>query len=236
MRLKVVFESTVNSKLSFDYQYRLTGLVYHLLAIGNDDLAAKYHTSNSFKPFSFSWLHGEHKILDDGIIFKGSIEWFITSPSEEFIKAILVGLISSKNIKIENANFKLVDVKILDEPLFERKMTFKTLSPVLVRGFKKGKKNPHYDLSPTESQFYINLQKNLIKKYLSIFGSEPEDKTFNVLEIINPIQKRIKIKNEFYRGWMMRFKVEGNPELLKLAYQVGLGEKNPMGFGMLMVV
>lgn len=27
--------------------------------------------------------------------------------------------------------------------------------------------------------------------------------------------------------------IEGNPELIKLAYESGLGEKNSMGFGML---
>jgi CRISPR-associated endoribonuclease Cas6 len=30
--------------------------------------------------------------------------------------------------------------------------------------------------------------------------------------------------------------IEGNPELIRLAYESGLGEKNSMGFGMLEVV
>jgi CRISPR-associated endoribonuclease Cas6 len=35
------------------------------------------------------------------------------------------------------------------------------------------------------------------------------------------------------RGFMCPLKIEGNPALIALAYESGLGEKNSLGFGML---
>jgi CRISPR-associated endoribonuclease Cas6 len=35
------------------------------------------------------------------------------------------------------------------------------------------------------------------------------------------------------RGFMCPLTIEGNPALIALAYESGLGEKNSMGFGMI---
>ncbi|MCK5076026.1 MAG: hypothetical protein KAR38_06600, partial [Calditrichia bacterium] len=40
-------------------------------------------------------------------------------------------------------------------------------------------------------------------------------------------------ENEFkVRGWMGKFMLKGSKQLLKLAWEWGLGEKNYLGFGM----
>jgi len=232
MRLQLKLLPVENGKLDFDYQYKLAGLVYKLLALGDEDLAAKYHKSTNFKFFTFSWLYGKHKVLEDGLEFTEPVKWYVSSPVQEFVEAILAGALKKPELEIDKTKFLLTEVKVLEEPKFSRVVQFKTLSPIIVRGFKEGKKNPHWDLSPRESQFFVNLQKNLVKKYEQLYGKPPRDTSFNITEVISPVQKRIKIKEEFYKCWMMRFRVEGNPDLLRLGYQVGLGEKNSMGFGM----
>jgi CRISPR-associated endoribonuclease Cas6 len=37
------------------------------------------------------------------------------------------------------------------------------------------------------------------------------------------------------RGWMMRFQVSGPPELIRLGYDAGFGERNAQGFGMVRI-
>ncbi|MBI4810670.1 MAG: CRISPR-associated endoribonuclease Cas6, partial [Ignavibacteriales bacterium] len=38
------------------------------------------------------------------------------------------------------------------------------------------------------------------------------------------------------RGFMCPITIEGNPELIKLAYECGLGEKGSLGFGMIEIL
>ena len=233
MRLQFTLEPSNRKPLGFNYQYKLAGLVYHLLALGNENLAAKYHKSTDFKFFTFSWLYGSRKTGKEGIQFTGPVKWFVSSPVAEFMEAILAGALQKPELEIDKVKFLLTEAKVLEEPEFDgQPVKLKTLSPVLVKTKREGKKNPHWDLSPKDAQFYVNLQKNLVKKYKQMYGKEPDDARLNILEVGSPVSKRIKIKEEFHKGWMMEFAVEGSPELLKLGYQAGFGEKNSMGFGM----
>jgi len=45
-------------------------------------------------------------------------------------------------------------------------------------------------------------------------------------------RRRIEIKGDFHRGYMMEFEMEADVRLIRFAYDCGLGERNSMGFGM----
>ena len=233
MRLRITFDSDEEIFLDFNYQYKLTGVVYRLLEKGNEHLAESYHMSSNFKLFTFSWLESKRrKIYSNKINLKPPITWYISSINREFIEAIISGLLNKKIIKL-SGNFLIpVELKVLRDINMNRRMKFYTISPILVRGYKPNKQNKHIDLSPKESQFYENLQKNLIKKYEYFFKKSLSDRSFNIKRIYSPVSKRIKVKNEFYRAWNFGFEVEGNPRLLEVGYECGFGEKNSMGFGM----
>ncbi len=55
----------------------------------------------------------------------------------------------------------------------------------------------------------------------------PNDRRHN--DAIEP--KRIKISEGYRRCNLMSLRIQASPELLKFAYDAGLGEKNAMGFG-----
>ena len=91
------------------------------------------------------------------------------------------------------------------------------------------------------------IGKNILNKYLSLYDQEPDDADFGctldekfIADRGGPqkISKLITIKQgrsdeTKVRGFMCPLTIEGNPELIKLAYESGLGEKNSLGFGML---
>jgi len=44
--------------------------------------------------------------------------------------------------------------------------------------------------------------------------------------------KLVIYKGFIIKGWMGKFRLRGNPELIKFSYEAGLGAKNSQGFGM----
>ncbi len=52
----------------------------------------------------------------------------------------------------------------------------------------------------------------------------------------NFVIERIKISEGYRRCNLMSLRIQASPELLKFAYDAGLGEKNAMGFGCVDVV
>ncbi|MBM4160739.1 MAG: CRISPR-associated endoribonuclease Cas6 [Ignavibacteria bacterium] len=108
---------------------------------------------------------------------------------------------------------------------------------------------PHY-LRPDDPRLAEALRSNILNKYASLYGSQPADAEFRCeLDQIfiarrggpEKVSKLITIKagcsgETRVRGFMCPVTIEGNPELIKLAYESGLGEKGSLGFGMLEVL
>lgn len=99
--------------------------------------------------------------------------------------------------------------------------------------------NCHY-LRPWEDGFSEAIKNNLIKKYKLIHGKDVADAAFSIkidTEYMNrrsgKITKNINFKGTNIIGFMAPFEVTGNPELIRIGYEAGFGEKGSMGFGMI---
>ena len=57
-----------------------------------------------------------------------------------------------------------------------------------------------------------------------------------VVEVDELQAKLIEIDGEKIKSWLSPFIMAGSPELLSIAYDWGVGNRNPMGFGMVEVV
>jgi len=126
-------------------------------------------------------------------------------------------------------------VELLKQPTFKKQMKMKTMSPVVAR--IKRDDGKIRDLNPGDLRFYTALQQNLIKKYNSFYGNYDGDEYVKIVPEMNSVKrKRITIDKNgsqtHHRAYLMHFEMEADPELVKFAYDTGLGEKNSMGFGM----
>ena len=116
-------------------------------------------------------------------------------------------------------------------------MTFKTLSPIIARTIRHDK---IWDLSPGDGEFQSAIINNLTRKYNEFYGGyDPVD--FSVEVDLNSVRKkRIAIKKPgetiYNRCYILELNMYGEKEAIKFAYDVGLGERNSMGFGMVMPV
>ncbi len=238
MRLKINLKTRNNFKIPFDYNHLLSSIIYN--KIQDLDLAYKLHASNTFKFFNFSQINvSKRKIVKDGIIAKnGKINFYLSSPNDLLIKNLVNCFVDYLEIKFKIEKLNVEKIEALKTPDFKEKSEFKTISPINVRDTRKiDGKLKRVDLAPSD-KFFKAIETNLVKKYCIFNNIESTDKRINVYsEMANVKRKRITIpkgpNTTYHRAYMMDLILEGNVDLIEFAYDVGLGEKNSMGFGMI---
>jgi CRISPR-associated endoribonuclease Cas6 len=128
-------------------------------------------------------------------------------------------------------------------PEFKEEMTINMLSPITCYSTLKkadGKSKVYY-YNPFEEEFSLLLKNNLKKKYQLIFGKTPKNFEFEItpykvskkdekIVLYKKITKRQR-KPTTIRAWMGVYFLKGDPQILKLSYDAGLGSKNSQGFG-----
>ena len=235
MRLKINLKGKNNFKIPFNYNHILSSIIYK--KIDDLDLAYELHASNSFKFFNFSQLNiPNRKIMKDGIISKnGSFSFYLSSPNDLLIKNIVNGFVEDLEIKFRNEKLIVEKIEALKNPDFNEKSDFKTISPIIIRDVND--ENKRIDLAPSD-KFFKGIENNLIKKYCIFNEIESANEKIKVYsEMANVKRKRITIpkgpNTTYHRAYMMDLILEGDIDLIKFAYDVGLGEKNSMGFGMI---
>lgn len=240
MRCKITIRKTSLTPLYYDYQYGLASMLYHRLANANITLANELHSHQGFKFYTFSNLVIEDWIPDKhGLNFTRAY-FFISSPDPEFIRSFTEGLLMEPEFflgKGKKSNFIIESAQIQPQQEFSDTCTFRTLSPLYVKTMrKKNGKLTEFDLYPKDAKFYENIHRNLCARYEEYHGHKVDQDFFEILDVKNFKAKRVSVDSSFRRCSMLTMKLEASPELIKFAYDAGLGEKNAMGFGCMGVV
>ena len=241
MRLKIYLKGKKNLKIPFNYNHILSAIIYNKIA--DLDFAYELHTSNSFKFFTFSEINFNKKpLIDNGLIAQdGRINFYLSSPNDFLIKTLVDGFLENLEIKFKNETVKIEKIEALQNLDFKNKVEFKTISPIIIRSKKNiDGKEKIWDMAPCDDYFKA-IENNLIKKYLVFNDLNETDKKIKAYsEMANVKRKRIAIdkgeKTTYHRAYMMDLILEGDIDLIEFAYDVGLGEKNSMGFGMIKYV
>jgi CRISPR-associated endoribonuclease Cas6 len=227
-----------------NYFYYLSSLIYRQLENSNRDFSAMLHdkgftlNNKSFKMFAFSRLLPEKfKREDNFIILDGRITWYVSSPIEDFILYFADAITSDSCISINNCILSVESVSLIRGIEFKRNMRFKPLSPVVVTEGRdvEGRIKPR--TVPVDSpKFVENIKSNLLRKYFILNNSLPDDMDFYIK--FSDMDKYLKgklinYKGTYIKGYMAPFDFKGNTDLIKVAYETGLGEKNSQGMGFL---
>lgn len=238
MRLEIILKGKNNFKVPFNYNHILSAIIYNKIADLN--FANELHSSKSFKFFTFSQIYiPKRRIVKDGIIAKdGVISFYISSPNDFLIKSLVDGFLEDLEISFQNQKLTIQKIEALKTPEFSSKIEFKTLAPIIVRTKKEiDGELKIWDLAPSD-KFFKSLENNLIKKYIKFNNLTKTDKKINIYSDMNFVKrKRISINKgnatTYHRAYMMDLILEGDLDLIEFAYDVGIGEKNSMGFGMI---
>ena len=222
---------------SINNNHILSAIIYNKIADLN--FANELHSSKSFKFFTFFQIYiPKRRIVKDGIIAKdGVISFYISSPNDFLIKSLVDGFLEDLEISFQNQKLTIQKIEALKTPEFSSKNEFKTLAPIIVRTKKEiDGELKIWDLAPSD-KFFKSLENNLIKKYIKFNNLTKTDKKINIYSDMNFVKrKRISINKgnatTYHRAYMMDLILEGDLDLIEFAYDVGIGEKNSMGFGM----
>lgn len=202
-----------------------------------------------FKGFVFSSLFPERSDGRDarrGLLrlLPGQMRWHIASPLDEFLRAFASGLLQSGELRIGEARFAVEGVETLPTPELcsnaGEAMRFRCLSPVVASVSQPGSRAPKY-LRPGDSEMSERLRQNLLGKHRALFGRAPTDDSLRIEWDTKYLQSRrndkhpgtklIAYKDIRIVGVLCPFAMTGSMELMRLALEAGLGEKNAAGFG-----
>ncbi len=253
MRLKIILVPEKNFfSLPINYQYQMSSSVYKIFHRGSESIAEWLHNygfqddkGRKLKLFNFSYLNFQNYELEGKmIIVNGDANFYFSAPVEtNLVKVFVAGVLKKAQFELcfdeNNVKFFISSIEIQENEIIENKIKYKTISPVSVsiQQIEDNKKKIKY-LTPGDEIFSAQIEKNLLKKYKLIKG-ENYTEYLKVKIAENFVKsKLISIKEGKnggikVKGYMCNLLIEATPEMQKVAYYCGIGEKNSLGFGMI---
>ncbi|HQI41148.1 MAG: CRISPR-associated endoribonuclease Cas6 [Ignavibacteriales bacterium UTCHB2] len=261
MRIVIHLNCKAETSIPINYNYQLSSAIYNLLRFGSPEFSDFLHdkgyrlAGRKYKLFTFALRFEKTAIENNHLVLKSpKATLYITSPMiDPFIKNFIIGTFENKVIQISDKlkviDFKIISAELIPEPEFTDKMKFLFLSPMVLSTIReyKGKLQQYYLRPDDIDDINRILTKNLLNKKALIQGNQTLNSYCSLkwdeefLSRNKRVTKKITI-NEHGRvpvdliGILAPFTIEGDPELIKIGYECGFGEKNSMGFGLADVV
>lgn len=162
----------------------------------------------------------------------------ISSPNVEFIKTLYNQLNNLETFYLNKFKMEVIEIKIINPKIFYK---FISSTPIVL--FEDNSRNQYYSFKkkPDFNFFFSRLKDNAIKKYNAYTGFDfnLENDLFESFEFNREVSVRlVKNGNAFVIIGSLWKNLEvtitnKNKNFYKFLLDVGLGEKNSLGFGML---
>jgi len=243
MRIKIEFE-TEHEDLPIDYRRKFVSYLKGALEDYNSDLfVALYGEGHSPKPFCFSlYFVPEVIIVKDGITLRSKrfLVWFTTQ--EVLMGVHLVNAFMARRnqwFPLGDCNNKLKALsitKVQEHPITANVVSFKILSPIVIRDHDENKGKDWY-LTFEDDGFEEIWKRNLTTELQNVFGRDVSG-DINALHIMPIHLKKTVVKSYgiYIPCTIGSLVLEGERYLLEYLYKAGIGSKRSMGFGCLDVV
>lgn len=244
MRLRVVFYAKYPVFLPWHYPHLLHGFLYGAIARSSPALGSFLHEqgfvagSHRYKMLVFSKLYPlRAQKQSGGLVFTPPIQWWASSPLPAAMEALAKTLLAEREISLGAARLEVERVEVEPPPVLTGRVLGRTISPVVAStGERRGEKLYKRFLSPEEPDFWRIIESNLRRK-AEVLGLSPGLEKEVRFEKRGEWQSRLTwVQGAQVRGYEGEFAMEGEKELLFLAYEAGLGERNSQGFGMFRVL
>lgn len=167
MRLQLTLSITEEKSLHFDYNHYIQAWIYHVLGEADGELATFLHDqgygneNRQFKFFTFSEPNlYPYKVDTKAGFFRlqgNTITLEVAFAIDQHLKRFVEGLFLNQTGRWGALHFTVAEIVIKDEPVFSTRMTYTTLSPVLLKKkYERDKKEkhlaPNWDALPTRDQ------------------------------------------------------------------------------------
>lgn len=206
------------SEVPFNYQQALTRALHRWL--GKNEL----HDEVSL--YSFSWLLGG-RATKSGLKFNDDGYFFVSAYQDTVVKRIVGGLQQDPSVA-----FGLIvrDALISTEPDFGSRQSFACASPIFIKR-KAGDKIVHYTFDDEQSSSYLT---ETLRTKLTNAGLSADNVSVRFDDSYpTPRTKVVYYGNVGNRVSICPVIVEGTPEQIAFAWNVGVGNSTGIGFGAL---
>ena len=258
MRLKITLYSEKPFQIPINYNHPVSSAIYKMLAESSPEYAQWLHdrgfVTSSGKPmklFTFSrFLLNNPKTRGNILGGRGEVSFLFSSIGDEQISRHLVqGILSAQTIRIGNriagGTFSISSVESIPPPEFSDAEQFRTLSPASISTVREsgGVKSIYYYRAEDDGT-EAALEKNLLNKYELVRGKpypgelrirldreylrRRKGRASKLITIKEGRDDEVKVK-----AFLCPLEIAGSPDIIKLAYECGIGERSSQGFGML---
>jgi CRISPR-associated endoribonuclease Cas6 len=220
MRLHLSLSAT-KTTVPFDHLPMLAGALHKW--------AGPNYAHDEVSLYSFSWLKGGSTVPNGkGLRFPSGAEWFISCYDEVFAKQITLGLMADP---VVNYGLEVRDVGLQETPSFGGSQLFRVASPVLIKQRREDGTLEHclYDHPQADTLLTKVLQTKLKKAGLS----DPGAKITFARDYGQPRSHKVIYRGIANRASTCPVQIEGQPQTLAFAWEVGVGYSTGIGFGSL---
>lgn len=244
MQYKINFVSDSDIILPFQYSHILQASLLSMISDENysnfvHSVGYSYEKRN-FKLYTFSRIMGRAQVDRKNKLFnyKKSCALYIASMDDNFTYYIFSKFLDeNRELRWLNNIVRIQSVEVLDTNDILNKVLVKTVSPITTYstlfGIDGSKKTYYY--GPYEKEFQKNIASNLKKKYVSFYRKEPADDSFCMASKSDIKECVLTYKGTLTKGYTGTFELAGSEEMLTTALSAGLGSRNSIGFGMVIL-
>lgn len=240
MRLLIKMKALGNFSFDNSINHKIQGFIY-------DNLYGSFfgdlHDKKGSKYFCFS------NIFPIGDIKQGDeIGIIISSPVDSLLDILAKRISLLDKINIGNYSFSLVRIKKFNL-LIKNKLNLISSTPIIIRipkfkyeeyGIKSDRPYEYWRKEIGMDKFINAIEQNLIKKYEQFYGYSIDIKQiFESFELVKGVSLPIEINGVSHKlfGSIWKFSTiyinKNYIDLFRFMSDVGLGEMNTLGFGML---
>lgn len=247
--------------LPINYNSSLNAWFYHLLYEASPEYAGFLHNhgypgadGKLRKLYTFSRLQIQPRATVDHatliITPQHRVSLVLSSPmTDDFIQNLVIGLFQKQQVEIANqhtvARFTVQTVEALPPLPPVSSLACRALSPIVVAAGrdKDGKPEKHY-MRPHEPELSDMIRQSLIKKYQTVYGTLPADDSLTFTPDPHTLSRNdpeklmtlVKLKEgktdqTNVKGFLCPFTLAGSPDLIRTAWDCGIGDQTSMGFG-----
>lgn len=221
--MRIHLNLTQNTEpIPFAHLHHLVGTLHKWL--GNDNEA---HGDLSL--YSFSWLKGTERSRTGFLECRNSATWTISADDKTLIKKIMSGIMDDPKVCF---GMSVKEVVLQETPDFSTKERFIVGSPVLLKKRMEGRsQQKHFSFNEPEANELLTqvLRKKLLKANLKADNF----KVYFDESFLKAKTKNVQYKNIKNKANICPVIVEGTPEQIAFAWNVGVGHSTGIGFGFL---
>ncbi len=237
--MRLHFLLTPNTQIvPFDYQHFLIGIFHKWMGWNkiHDEISlyslswlASIRRDSSSLPRRQSGQSGlqNGKLIHNGFDFPNGARWFISFWDEELGKQLIMSAMKNPEVC---CGMKVKEIQMQDTPRFGAKERFIASSPIFIRKYDENGKVNHLTYSDRDADLYLT---ETLKKKLKTANMDFDVKVSFDKNYFNPKTKLVKINGIENRASFCPVIIEGSPEAIQFAWNVGVGHSTGCGFGAL---